>query len=127
MSKGLDAVGVQEARRGAGRTKSSRDGGEERRRNLMRVGLVGCGKRKRTEKSLVKDLYTSPLFRKRRWYVERTCYRWYVLSAKHGLLDPLAEIEPYGLRLSDEPYASAGPGVRKWHRRSSGNLEPSRM
>jgi hypothetical protein len=27
--------------------------------------------------------------------VERTCESWFILSAKHGLLDPLTEIDPY--------------------------------
>jgi cytoplasmic iron level regulating protein YaaA (DUF328/UPF0246 family) len=32
-------------------------------------------------------------------YAEKTCDRWYVLSAKHGLVRPDDMIEPYDLRL----------------------------
>jgi len=48
-----------------------------------------------------RDLYTSALFRGRRAYVERTCDRWFVLSAAHGLLDPDQMIEPYDVALKD--------------------------
>lgn len=41
------------------------------------------------------DLYVSPLFRGRRRYVERTCDRWFILSAKHGLLGPAERLAPY--------------------------------
>ena len=41
------------------------------------------------------DLYISPLFRGRRRYVERNCDRWFILSAKHGLLDPAEPVAPY--------------------------------
>jgi Family of unknown function (DUF6884) len=60
-----------------------------------RVGLVGCVKTKRAHPALAKDLYTSPLFRGRRAYVECTCDRWFILSAKHGLVDPEAFLTPY--------------------------------
>jgi hypothetical protein len=61
----------------------------------MRVGLVGCVKAKLSEPSRVEDLYTSTLFRGRRAYVRRTCDRWFVLSAKYGLLDLDEVIAPY--------------------------------
>lgn len=61
----------------------------------MRVGLVGCVKAKRSTASPAEDLYTSTLFEGRRRYVERTCDRWFVLSAKHGLLKPTSLVEPY--------------------------------
>lgn len=41
------------------------------------------------------DLYISPLFRGRRHYVERSCDRWFILSAKHGLVDPAQPLAPY--------------------------------
>lgn len=61
----------------------------------MRVGLVGCVKAKRAVASPAEDLYVSTLFAGRRRYVERTCDRWFVLSAKHGLLEPTTLVEPY--------------------------------
>jgi hypothetical protein len=42
-----------------------------------------------------RDLYASTLFRGRLAYVEATCDRWFVLSAKHGLVTPDEVFEPY--------------------------------
>jgi hypothetical protein len=69
----------------------------------MRVGLVGCVKEKRTSAVAARDLYTSVLFRGRRRFVERTCDRWYVLSALHGLVEPLQVLEPYDETLKSAP------------------------
>jgi hypothetical protein len=60
-----------------------------------RIGLVGCVKSKRSGRAPAKDLYTSPLFVGRRRYVERTCDQWFILSAKHLLLDPEQVIAYY--------------------------------
>ena len=62
--------------------------------------LVGCVKRKLSCPSAARDLYdASPLWRGRRTYAERSGSPWYILSAKHGLLEPEAWIEPYDLAL----------------------------
>lgn len=68
----------------------------------MRIGLVGCVKSKRIVPESAQNLYTSALFRGRRQYVEGSCDRWFVLSAKHGLVDPLEVIEPYDVALSKQ-------------------------
>jgi hypothetical protein len=75
-----------------------------------RIGLVGCGAQKSLERCKAKDLYTSNLFRAARAYAEATCARWYILSAKYGLLGPERVIEPYDLRLHKE-------GAVGWGRR----------
>ena len=62
---------------------------------MTRLGLVGCVKGKLPVPAPAAQLYTSPLFRLRRGYVERTCDAWYVLSAKHGLVPPHHVLEPY--------------------------------
>jgi hypothetical protein len=62
---------------------------------VMRIGLVGCVATKANEPRPARDLYISPLFRGRRTYVERTCERWFILSAKHGLVSPERVLEPY--------------------------------
>jgi hypothetical protein len=54
---------------------------------------------------MAKDLYTSMLFLKCRRYVERHYDSWYILSAKHHLLDPSRKIEPYELTLNQMPAA----------------------
>jgi hypothetical protein len=71
-----------------------------------RVGLVGCVKLKQSGAAPAKDLYVSPLFRLRRAYVERSCGRWFILSAKHGLVEPGNVLEPYDESLGDAPRAS---------------------
>lgn len=59
------------------------------------ITLVGCGKAKRENAAPARDLYTSSYFAAKRNYVERSGREWYVLSAKHGLLDPDEVVEPY--------------------------------
>lgn len=61
----------------------------------IRIGLVGCVKDKKRLRSPARDLYRSALFRGRRGYVERFCDIWFILSAKHGLLDPDKPIDYY--------------------------------
>ena len=63
--------------------------------------LVGCVKTKRSHVAPARDLYDSTLWRWRRAYAEASGCRWYILSAKHGLLAPDVEISPYDLALSD--------------------------
>ena len=60
----------------------------------MRVGLVGAVKSKRRRPAEAGELYTSPLFRGRAAYVERTCDRWYVLTPREGLVDPEWVVAP---------------------------------
>ncbi|OYR59485.1 hypothetical protein DJ83_12665 [Halorubrum ezzemoulense] len=71
----------------------------------MEVGLVSCTKSKCEEEAKPKDLYlVSAFFRKARQYVEANHDAWYILSAKHHLLDPDREpIEPYDETLSGGP------------------------
>jgi hypothetical protein len=64
-----------------------------------RIGLVSCVKSKRDQPALACDLYTSPLFRKARAWAQSRCTRWYILSAKYGLVSPDEVIEPYELTL----------------------------
>jgi hypothetical protein len=78
----------------------------------MDVGLVSCTKSKREEAAKPKDLYLeSAFFRKARQYVEANHDAWYILSAKHHLLEPDGDpIEPY-----DETLSGASVGTkREW-------------
>jgi hypothetical protein len=65
-----------------------------------RVALVGCSAQKALVRCPARDMYRSPLFRAARAYAEATCQRWFILSAKYGLLEPSTIIEPYDQRLS---------------------------
>lgn len=62
------------------------------------VFLVACCGPKLAEPAPASDVYISALFKKSRTYVERRG-RWFILSALHGLLEPLSVIEPYDVTL----------------------------
>ena len=84
-----------------------------------RVGLVGCVREQAARRAVAQDLFVSPLFRGRRAYVERTCGRWYVLSALHGLVAPGEELAPYDLKLKSLSQAER----RAWSERVLTQLE----
>jgi hypothetical protein len=58
------------------------------------VGLVGCSKRKLAQPAPAALLYASPLFRLAARYCAASCGRWFVLSARHGLLAPDEAVAP---------------------------------
>jgi hypothetical protein len=66
----------------------------------LTIGLVGCGKLKKKERSKAKDLYLGELFKKSRAWVEKNCDEWGVISARHGLLSPNKLVSPYDRTLS---------------------------
>ena len=76
-----------------------------------RIALVSCVKSKRTVASPAGDLYTSRLFRGFRAYAEAHADRWYILSAKHGVLDPQQAIAPYEQKLSTQAQPEWAEGV----------------
>lgn len=85
----------------------------------MRIGLVGCTKSKLPHRSKAEELYSpSAMFRGRRAYVQRSCDRWFILSAAHGILSPSDELEPYDVTLVGKPLAVK----RQWSRRVFGEL-----
>ncbi|MFZ5854207.1 MAG: DUF6884 domain-containing protein [Chloroflexota bacterium] len=65
------------------------------------IALVGCVKTKRPGVRPARDLYASPLFRYRRAYVEAAGTGWYILSAKHHLLDPGEPVDRYDRTLNE--------------------------
>lgn len=75
---------------------------------MATVGLISCVSRKRSETSVASELYVSPLFRKARAFVENRCDKWYILSAKYGLVEPRQLIDPYEETLNTE-----SPSVRR--------------
>lgn len=91
-------------------------GTEDRRE----VGLVSCVKTKREEPAAPRDLYTSAYFEKMREYAEKEHDEWWILSAKHGLLDPDGtEVAPY-----EETLTTAGKATqRQWAQTVFGELE----
>jgi len=75
--------------------RPARKADEVPRTDPQSVFLVSCVSRKRPEPAPAKELYRSDLFQKARHFVEARGCRWFVLSAKHGLVHPDAVIEPY--------------------------------
>jgi hypothetical protein len=67
------------------------------------VILVGCVQSKLDEPAAAADLFTSPLFRLRRAYAERSRRCWYILSSEYGLVQPHEEIAPYDLPMAGRP------------------------
>lgn len=65
--------------------------------------LVSCVSAKQSAPAKAKDLYVSAWFRKARTCIEPLGCPWYILSAKHGLLDPDAVIDPYEETLNAMP------------------------
>jgi hypothetical protein len=79
----------------------------------MKIGLVSCVKSKLPHAAPASDLYTSALFRGARCSVERSCDRWFILSAEHGLVSPDEVLEPY-----EKTLTTASPNERRrWSRR----------
>lgn len=66
-----------------------------------RAILVSCAATKLDHPATAADLYTSPLFIKARSYAEASGHPWFILSARHGLVEPTTVLEPYDLKLTD--------------------------
>jgi hypothetical protein len=96
-------------------TRSDAPGGGTRRRII----LLGCVKLKRSTPAPARDLYVSPLWRKRRNYAESSGVPWLILSAEHGVLDPDDLVAPYDLALTELRVAER----RAWGRAVSLDLE----
>jgi hypothetical protein len=89
-----------------------------------RVGLVGCASTKLKHPAPARELYTSQLFRKASAFAEATCDRWYVLSAKHGLVAPDRVLAPYDVKLGRahrDPDKDAPP-IHDWAKRVAWQL-----
>ena len=72
--------------------------------------LISCVNKKSPTPRKAKDLYSSPWFGKAKTYVESTGRRWFILSAKYGLVEPNREIDPYDRSLNSMPIAER----REW-------------
>jgi hypothetical protein len=67
----------------------------------VNVALIQCGKRKRSVPCSAGDLYIGALFQKSVAYARKLgAERFFVLSARHGLVPFDREIEPYELTLN---------------------------
>jgi hypothetical protein len=65
-----------------------------------RAALVGCGADKLDRAAAARKLYTSGYFAAKRDYADERCETWWIISAKHNLLEPSTVIEPYEKQVS---------------------------
>ncbi len=82
----------------------------------MRIALISCGKQKRRGCHPAKDLYISARFLMAMKHASGKFDKVFILSAKHGLLDPEKRIRSYDLelaQLSVEERTSWGRKVAK--------------
>jgi len=86
---------------------------------MSTIAFVGCVKAKRPGRWPAGEKYISALFTKSRAYAKQHADRWYILSAKYGLLAPDEEIDDY-----DETLATMGVRLREaWARRVHEQIE----
>jgi hypothetical protein len=69
------------------------------------------------------DIYLSPLFKKAKDYASKNFDRWYILSAKYGLIHPDAIIEPYEKTLNK----MSREDIHKWSEKVFEELKKSTM
>ena len=86
----------------------------------MRVGLISCSAGKLAHRAPAAQLYTGPLFKLSRAWIEGRSEldAWAVLSAKHGVVLPDEEVDPYDVSLD----AMTAAERRAWAERTRGQL-----
>jgi cytoplasmic iron level regulating protein YaaA (DUF328/UPF0246 family) len=85
---------------------------------MTTIALVACVSKKNSSPMAARDLYISDWFRKASAYVVRVADKWYILSAKYGLVAPETVIEPYDETLNKMEAAAR----RAWARRVTEDL-----
>lgn len=72
----------------------------------MRVGLIGCGKEKLPHAASASELYVGQFFKLSKQWISKPgrVDEWGILSAKHGLVLPDQELEPYDVSLDKFTY-----------------------
>ena len=81
--------------------------------------VVGCVSQKQPHRASAKDLYVSNLFRKRRAYAEASGLPWFIMSAKHGIVQPDTVLDPYDETLEHLSLTA----LLRWGERSVSELE----
>ena len=82
----------------------------------LRVCLIACSDAKGDSQQAAETLYRSQLFNMSKRYASRFD-RWFIISARYGLLEPQQIIAPYDMRLSakDAPQWAIGVVNRLRH------------
>lgn len=74
------------------------------------IALVSCVMLKQEKSAPAEELYISPWFVKAKSYAKIISDRWFILSSRHGLLEPQTMIEPYDSTL----YKTRKPERSAW-------------
>ena len=75
--------------------------------HVRRTALVGCGDAKHDGLLPAREKYRSTYFGLKRDFAETLCARWWILSAKFGLLDPDRVVGDYDLAITDDDVDTA--------------------
>lgn len=65
------------------------------------ICLVGDSKSQLNMPALAENMFRSALFGRAKQYAKVHANRWYILSARYGLLEPNTLIEPYDITIDD--------------------------
>lgn len=67
------------------------------------IYLLGCGKQKQKTGWFgpARELYTGSLFKAKLRFAEKVEVKWYIVSAKFGLMDPNQVVTPYDRTMND--------------------------
>lgn len=87
------------------------------------VVLVACVSMKLDRPAAAKELYISPWFKLARVYANRHGSKWYILSDKHGLIDPNQIVAPYDVSIKDMSIAER----REWAAMVLSQLDKKRL
>jgi len=63
--------------------------------------LISCSKSKLATEALARELYTGHLFQKAVAWAEHHRYRWFIISALHGLVTPDQTLQPYNFTIKE--------------------------
>jgi cytoplasmic iron level regulating protein YaaA (DUF328/UPF0246 family) len=84
------------------------------------IALVACVSKKNLNPMQARDLYISDWFKKASTYAETISDKWFILSAKYGLVDPNSVIAPYNETLNNMPISKR----RTWSLKVMQDLRP---
>ncbi len=82
------------------------------------VTLISCVEQKLDQRAPAKDLYNSQWWKAARKYAELNEHNWYALSARHGVVHPETELDPYDETLKGKPIGHR----RQWAEKVSDQL-----
>jgi hypothetical protein len=84
------------------------------------IALVACVSKKNKRPMVARDLYISDWFKKASAYAEKNSDKWFILSAKYGLVDLNSIIAPYDETLNNMPVSKR----RTWSLKVMQELRP---